>query len=124
MDPNSAKDRESLLFGRFLFQAETIVYVVLSAMDLFLTFFLLQQEIKNGEFVESNPVATYFLHRWGIKGMIYFKFGMIGVVCVLTQVIARWRPRTARLLLVFAILVVTYVLVYSVRLYQHHAVAG
>ncbi len=123
MIPNSKPpDRDrSLLFGSFFFEKETLLYVLLSAADLFVTYYLLQQEIEHGQFVESNPVARYFLDGWGIRGMIYFKFGMVAVVCVLTQLIARWRPRTARLVLIFAIVVVTYVLVYSVRLYRTHA---
>ena len=113
--------QRSLLTGSFYFEQETILYILLSAADLFVTYFLLQQDLEHLQFVESNPIARFFLDHWGLKGMIYFKFGMVAAVCVLTQIIARWRPRTARLVLIFAIVVVTYVLVYSVRLYRAHA---
>jgi hypothetical protein len=124
MNSKSGDTKESLLTGRFYFERETLVFVLLSAADVFMTYFLLQQDVENLRFVESNPLARFFLDHWGSKGMIYLKFGMIGVICVLTQIIARWRPRTARLLLIFAIVSVTYVLVYSVRLYRTHARPG
>lgn len=124
MNSKSADANKSLLTGQFYFERETVIFVLLSAADLFMTHFLLQQDLGNHRFVESNPMARYFLDHWGSKGMIYFKFGMIGVICVLTQIIARWRPRTARWLLFFAIVAVTYVLIYSVRLYQSHARPG
>lgn len=109
--------------GRFAYEAETVLYLVLSLADLMMTYFLLVQNLGNLEFVESNPVAQAFLNHWGIRGMIYFKFAMVGIVCVVTQIIARYRPFTARLLLWFAIVVMIYVLFYSVRLYQSHALS-
>ena len=111
---------KSLLFGHFFFEAETLLYVLLSIADLLMTNFLLRQNPEGLEFVESNPVARHFLDHWGPKGMIYFKFGMVAFVCVITQIIARYRPFTARLLLLFAIAMMLYVVVYSVRLYTAH----
>jgi hypothetical protein len=124
--PRSSPDhtrRTSLLHGPFHYESETLIFVLLSAVDLFVTYFLLHQNLQNLEFVEANPVARFFLYRWGLKGMVYFKFAMVAVVCVVTQIIARWRPRTARILLWFAIAVMFYVVVYSVRLYRAHAPA-
>ena len=95
-----------------------MLYIVLSVADLLMTYFLLRQ---GGGFVEANPVARHFLNHWGIRGMVYFKFGMVALVCIVTQVIARYRPFTARLLLFFAIAVMVYVIVYSVRLYSAHS---
>lgn len=108
----------SLLFGTIHHQTETLLYVLLSAVDLLITWFLLRQSHEGFQFIESNPVARYVLNHWGIQGMVYFKFGMVAVVCVVTQTIARWKPRTARLVLWFAIVVMLYVVVYSVRLYR------
>lgn len=113
--------RPSFLLGQYYFESETLIYVLLSAVDLFITYFLLQQSGENLQFTESNPVARHFLNHWGIRGMIYFKFGMVAFVCMITQIIARWRPQTARLVLWFAIVVMIYVVVFSVRLYQAHA---
>ncbi len=110
--------RSSLLFGAFFHESETLIYVLLSAVDLLVTYFLLSQQSENLQFVEANPFARFFLDRWGIKGMIYFKFAMVALVCVVTQIIARWKPMTARLVLWFAIVVMIYVVVYSVKLYR------
>lgn len=120
-DPSARFQRSSLLFGKFHHEPETLLYVVLSAADLLITYFLLHQDHDNLRFVESNPVARFFLDRWGISGMIYFKFSMVAFVCLVTQIIARWRPVTARLVLWFAIVVMIYVVVYSARLYRTHA---
>jgi magnesium-transporting ATPase (P-type) len=120
MQPSPPR-RASFLLGRYYFESETLIYVLLSAVDLFFTYFLLQQRGGNLQFIESNPVARHFLDHWGFKGMIYFKFGMVAVVCIVTQIIARWRPATARLVLWFAIVVMLYVVIYSVRLYRANA---
>jgi hypothetical protein len=111
----------SLLAGPFFFEGETLLFIVLSVADLLMTYFLLRQAGDHLQFVEANPVARHFLNHWGVRGMVYFKFGMVALVCIVTQVIARYRPFTARLLLFFAIVVMIYVLVYSVRLYSVHA---
>lgn len=122
MKQNSAKPaRSSFLFGQFFFEVETLLYVLLSVADLLITNFLLRQNPEGFQFVESNPVAKHFLDHWGPKGMIYFKFGMVAFVCMITQIIARYRPLTARLVLFFAIAMMIYVVVYSVRLYAAHA---
>ncbi len=123
LNSRAAKRRpaSSGFLGPVVFEAETILYLLLSVADLWITHFLLRQNVENLQFVESNPVARYFLDHWGIKGMIYFKFGMVAFIVVLTQVIARYRPFTARLVLLFAIVMMVYVVVYSVRLYAAHA---
>lgn len=111
----------SIFFGKFFFEAETTIYVLLSIADLLFTNYLLKQNAPGLQFVESNPVARFFLDHWGPKGMIYFKFIMVAFVCIVTQIIARYRPLTARLVLLFAIAMMLYVVVYSVRLYSAHS---
>jgi hypothetical protein len=106
------------LIGTADVQQETVLFVVVSAMDVFMTYILLSQE--GGMFIESNPVARYFIAGWGIKGMVYFKFGMVAFVCILAQIIARHKPRVARWLLLGATAVVSLVVVYSLRLLLQH----
>lgn len=119
--PAHKSSASSILFGKFFFEAETMVYVLLSIADLIFTNYLLKQNVPGLQFVESNPVAKFFLDHWGPKGMIYFKFFMVALVCIITQIIARYRPFTARLVLLFAILMMLYVVIYSVRLYTAHS---
>src|SRR5262245_53085911 len=93
----------ALFFGTFFFEAETTLYILLSLADLLITHFLLQQEGEHFQFVEANPVAREIIDSWGPRGMVYFKLGMVGFVCLITQIIAHYRPLTARLVLFFAI---------------------
>ena len=100
-------------------QQESLLFVLVSALDVFMTYILLSQS-GSVVFVESNPVARYFIAGWGPKGMIYFKFAMVAFVCVLAQIIARRKPRVARWLLLGATGVVSVVVVYSLRLLLMH----
>lgn len=110
------------LLGTAAVQQETLLFVLVSAMDVFMTYILLSQE--GGGFVESNPVARYFIAGWGTKGMVYFKFGMVAFICVLSQIIARRRPRVARWLLIGATIVSAVVVAYSLRLLLQHGDLG
>jgi hypothetical protein len=120
-EPAGKSRRTSLFFGEFFFEAETVLYLLLSIADLLITYFLLRQQGRGVEFVEANPVAREIIHHWGPRGMVYFKFGMVAFIVLITQIIARYRPFTARLVLFFAIAMMVYVVVYSVRLYAAHA---
>lgn len=93
-------------------ETETTRYILVSALDVFMTYILLSRD----GFAESNPVARFFLYGWGPRGMVYFKFGVVAFVCVLTQVIARVRLETARWLLNLATVVTAGVVIYSLTL--------
>lgn len=77
-------------------QGVAVVFLALSAADLFLTFALLQNHPR---FVEANPVARWILERWNVAGMVVFKFGLVGFVITLGEVIERRRPGLGRLVL-------------------------
>ena len=79
------------LFNRLPLERETVRFIFVSALDVFLTYILIRQE----HFHEGNPVARFFLNHWGLRGMIYFKFAMVAFVAVLAQIIARSRLDTA-----------------------------
>jgi hypothetical protein len=104
------------LFGTAALQQEMVMYVIVSAMDLLMTYNLLSR----GQFVEANPVARFFIREWGPKGMVYFKFGMVAVVCVLAQIIAQSKPKAARWLLLGATALVSIVVIYSLMLLLRH----
>ncbi len=63
--------------------------VILSAADLFMTHALMRASPR---FYESNPLAQFFFSRWNITGMVVYKFGLIGGVIVLAEIIERHRP--------------------------------
>jgi len=103
------------IFWRHLpFETETTTYILMSTLDLFMTYILLR---TSPQFYESNPIANFFFHNWNIRGMIFFKFAMVTVVILISQIIGIKKPDTARRLLQCATLVVTCVVVYSFTLW-------
>lgn len=94
------------------FGYEITLFVLVSVLDIVMT----NRLFRTGLFQESNPVARFFHDHWGIDGLVYFKMAMVAFVVVLTQVIARKRPATARWILHLATAVVSVVVVYSLLL--------
>ena len=95
-----------------------LILVIVSALDVVMTYSLLTR--GDGGFIESNPFAGYFLDRWGMAGMAYFKASMTLLVCVITQIVARQNSRLARQVLELATLIVAVVVIYSVWLHFRH----
>lgn len=94
-------------------ERETTVFILVNALDVFMTYMLL----VTGGFRESNQLANYFIARWGIKGMVYFKFALVAVVTVIAQIVARKKMSTGRTLLNFGTLIVAGVVIYSFILF-------
>ncbi len=118
--PSSQKPITLLdILGTATLQQETLLFVVVSSMDLFMTYILLSR--GGGQFIESNPVAGFFIREWGPKGLVYFKFAMVAFVSVLAQIISRRKPRSARWLLLGATALVAVVVMYSLMLLLQHA---
>ncbi len=92
-------------------QNETTYFILVNVLDIFLTYLLLVVGA-----VESNPIANFFLERWGFSGMIAYKMVMVAFVCVLAQIVARRNLPRARMLLWLGCLIVGAVVLYSVRL--------
>ncbi len=97
-------------------QDELKWFVFVSALDIFATYVLL----RDGNFVESNPIAQFFFNGWGIKGMIYFKLGMVALICTIAHVVSLQKPLWSQRLLQFATIVVAIVVAYSVLLLVRH----
>ena len=100
------------ILTRGLLEFEKTVFVVINLMDIVMTILLL----NTGSFYESNPLANFFLERWGFVGMIGFKLVLIGFVLLISNVVAIWRFNTARNLLYFGSVTVGAVVTYSVYL--------
>lgn len=96
---------------------EAFWLVVVSLLDLFMTYDLLR---RGGPFYESNPVAQLWFERWNMAGMTAFKFLVFGSVIALSEVVERHRPGRGRLILRFGILLTAAVVIYSVRLALTH----
>ena len=97
---------------------ETLILCVVSSLDVVMTFHLLPR--GDVAFTESNPFASYFLNRWGLEGMAYFKAAMTAFVCVVTQIIAYQNPALARQVLGLATVIIVAVVIYSVWLHFNH----
>lgn len=93
-------------------EKETTWFILVSALDIFLTYLV----IRNRGFTEGNPIALFFLHSWGIKGLVYFKCVMVAFVAVITQIIALKNVSKARWTINLGTLIVSGVLVYSTSL--------
>jgi hypothetical protein len=122
----------SILWRRFfrasvlessLLEKEIALLIALSAADLLVTYALLR---RGPSFYESNPVAQWFFARWNIAGMTGFKFGLMGLVIVIGEVVERHRPGWGRTLLGASCLATAAVVWYGMRLllgYGHGGVA-
>lgn len=114
-----ATSLKGFIFGQLPLEAETTMFVLVNMIDFFMTYWL----IASGMFGEANPIAGYFLDRWGpVKGMLYFKLGMVVIVCVITQVIALKDVKKARWVLNFGTVAVVFVVLYSLRLFLTQSV--
>ena len=91
---------------------EVWLFGVLSAADVALTYVL----IGYHGHVEGNPVAAWFVEGWGLKGMIWFKAGMITVVLGACHFVLPHRPIAARSIMRLGTLAALAVVVYSVGL--------
>jgi len=86
----------------------------------FLALHFSAQGQTHGTFVESNPVAHWVLSHWGIPGMAVFKLVLTAVVVTIAEVVGSVRPQVARALLWGGTLVVSFVVLYTVRLLFLH----
>jgi hypothetical protein len=100
-----------------LLQREALLLVFLSLADLLMTYVLLW---RGEHFYESNPVAHWFFARWNVAGLAGFKFGMVGLVVVLSETIERHRPGVGRAILLLGSLVALAVTVHGMRLLLAH----
>lgn len=103
---------------------ETSLFLLVSFLDFLLTWWMLSQrlteDLEKPVFFESNGVASYFLNRWGLHGMLYFKVVVCLFIVLSTQAIHTKRPRTAQFVLWLGICVTSLTVAYSAALYFRH----
>jgi len=117
---NSKVDDSRHWFWRVFFQQlplqnETTTFILVNVLDVFMTYMLMRFGA-----IEANPIANFFFKRWNFDGMIFFKMGMVAVVAVLAQIVARRDLKKARFLLYVGTLIVGTVVVYSAILFARH----
>ena len=104
-------------------ETESTRFVLVNALDLFMTFLLLYFSNRGWmqkNVIESNPAALFFIRRFGTSGLVFFKFGVVVLVLLISQIIAKTRLATARWLLDLGSLVVGGVVVYSLLIMLRH----
>src|SRR5262245_50918526 len=87
------------------------LFLILSALDLFLTWRLLREGA--GCVYEINPIANALLTSFGMTGLVLYKLGMVVNTLGLCAIISLYRPAASRFVLTFACFVLTGVVVYS-----------
>jgi hypothetical protein len=102
-----------------LLASESCWLVILSTLDLFMTYLLLRTGMN---FYESNPVAQWWFARWNIAGMTVFKFLVVSVAIVSCEVVERRRPGLGRRVIGLGILAAGAVVAYSVALFFRHVI--
>lgn len=115
--PND-NEKPSIWVRQLPLETETCFFILANALDVFMTYTLLNH---SPEFQESNQFATFFLAKYGFKGMIYFKFALVAFVTVVAQIIARTHPTTAKRLLNLGTAIVACVVVYSALLWVKYS---
>jgi hypothetical protein len=87
------------------------LFAALSLADLALTWHLLHR--PGGGAYESNPVAAWWLARFGWAGLVGFKAGVVLLVAAVSLVVSRHRPRAAGRVLAFGCSALLAVVLYS-----------
>ncbi len=108
-----------IIGGELPLETETCRFVLVSLLDLFMTFLLLyfsNRGMMRNVVVESNPVAQYFISGWGTLGLVWFKIGMVTLIVLAAQGVATRRPAVAQVVLNGATLFVGGVVAYSTLL--------
>lgn len=93
------------------------VFVLLSFLDLCLTWLLIEQ--NEGRIFESNPIANAWLAQFGWSGLLLFKLAAMTVVIGAVTIIARYHRVKAALILLFACLTLGGVAFHSKHLLDH-----
>jgi hypothetical protein len=111
----------SFFVKRRPFEHETSLYILVSVLDFYMTWWMLNRGAEGGfQFVESNPVARFFIEHWGLRGLFGFKITAVVAVLLATVLIAERRPAAARAILWIGILVTGFVVAYSFAMYARH----
>lgn len=100
-----------------LYQNAYLWFVFVSALDVMLTWKILQ---KGGD--EVNPVAREVIELWGFEGAIVFKFAVVTWVVIACELAGRRKPVTGRRLAWTAVVVSALPVVYSLGLLLDHLV--
>jgi hypothetical protein len=90
-------------------------FVFISTLDLLLTWIVLYLGGR-----EANTVANEILNRFGLPGLIVFKFALVVIVVMICEFVGRRREESARLLLSVGIMITCLPVVLAMILIAFH----
>ena len=94
---------------------EYLAFVLLNLFDLFLTGYIFKH---HG--MEANGIALWVLQRFGLLGFAIFKFLLVTVLVLICEVIAAYKLKSARMVILLGCFVYGFVVIYeSVLIFQH-----
>jgi hypothetical protein len=99
---------------------ETALFLLVSFLDFMMTYWVLYPRESGPQFGETNAVARWFLHGWGVKGLLGFKVAICLFIVLATQAIYMRRPNAALFVLWLGIGVTSVTVIYSAALFVRH----
>ncbi len=98
---------------------ETFRFTLVSTLDIVMTYLVIrysEQGHTSAMIGEGNPLPAYFIDRWGMPGMVGFKFLLVSFVVAISQIVYRFSRVKARFMLNFGTVLVAVVVLYSLWL--------
>lgn len=89
--------------------------VLVASLDIFLTYVVLH---LGG--AEANPLAAKLIYRWGVPGMVVYKFCFIIVAILIAEAIGRRRETTGRKFMEYAIVISAFPVIFALTLVWLH----
>jgi len=93
VDAAAKTSNRGLLTPHVIYPGIYVWYVFISALDVMFTWVVLHFD---GE--EVNQVANSVLIKWGLPGMVVFKFVLVSLVICICEYVGRQRPKLGQYL--------------------------
>lgn len=110
---------KSFFTSSFLLANETVWFVLVNALDFFVTYVLLAWPETPA--YEANPIAGFLL-EWDFRAFVGFKFLLTAVAAVCCELVARRNYRLGRRVLILLTIGVACVAAYGVVLIVRYLV--
>lgn len=118
--PTGEAAREEVAQRRFgstpmRYQSAYVWLLFFSAMDIMLTWVIF---INGGR--EVNPIAEKVIFRWGLDGMIVYKFVLVTFFILLCEIIGKQRDTTGKTLSKVGVAIAAFPVCWSLVLLLRH----
>ncbi len=89
--------------------------VLVASLDVLMTYVVLH---LGG--LEANPLAAKVIYRWGVPGMVVYKFFFIIIAVVIAEEIGRRHERKGRKFAEYAIVISAFPVIFALTLLAIH----